>query len=560
MNDVKRTIGIDISTQTITAMLAGVVEEHGSPSELVISSEWMASRPYADEMDRRTPAAWVRLIRECVSELKEKVREAELVESIGIATTFPGLFPILRIGGIDPDLVSLYDNTDDAGTGDPAFEELLGHAESETLNRMWPGNMAIGIVRLVGSAGLRLDDVAVLAPPNTAFACALLDEAGECLDPAELISDFTQTTISGLYDARTAAPAPPGVLDLLNRAVPGQRWEKLGDLLPRAEPSWRNVVPRNSLGAVRVLLGLPKLEAVSIGAGDSALGALALSAGPDTIVNVRGSSDSPAVVVESPRKRTTSRETVLHYPLPSVTSLKDSPWCVVAPMLRSGRVWDWVRALRFPEGGVQADRELEALATDALKRRLRSPEGSLERAPLEFVPALGGERAPDWDPRATGRLAGLIESHGIGDIALAALEGMSVSLHACLSSIETRYAIGPDKLLLVGGPTRNALWNWVTGVFTGKKTFASTFSDASVLGAALIGYAASLDGTHEDGAIAARLLSLARLAADDALIRPTPVEAPDAELAAMEALYREDVGRMLRGGSSSSTRTNPRNR
>ncbi len=560
MAETRWVLGIDISTQTITAMLLGVAEVSGSPSEVVISGDWIASRSYADGADRKTPAAWVGSVRECISELKKKFRETELVESIGLSTTFPGAFPVLRTRGLDPDLVSLYDNTDDGGTADPEFEELLGCAESETLNRMWPGNMAIGMAHLVRSAGLRLEDVAVVAPPNTAFAHALLNECGQRPDPAELVSDFTQTAISGLYDARTGAPAPPGVLDVLKRAVPGQDWGTLADLLPRAEPSWRNVVPKESLDAVRTLTGLPDLKAISIGAGDSALGALALSAGPDVIVNVRGSSDSPAVVVESPRGRTTLRETVLHYPLPSVTSLKDSPWCVVAPMLRSGRVWDWVRNLGFPGGGADADRELEALAVDALKKRLRSPDGSLERSPLRFVPALGGERAPDWDVRATGTLAGLIESHGVGDIALAALEGMSVSLRACLTSIEERYAVEPDRLLLVGGPTRNALWSWVTAILTDKRTFASTFSDASVLGAALIGYAASLDGELNDGAVSERLASAARLAASDPLIRPAPIGAPDSELAAMETQYRADAARIIGAASSSWTQRTPRSR
>jgi len=196
------------------------------------------------------------------------------------------------------------------------------------------------------------------------------------------------------------------------------------------------------------------------------LGCLVLLSGPDTIVNVRGSSDTPALLVNAPRKRRTDRETVLHYPLPTAVSLGECDWCVVAPILRSGRVWDWVRNLRYPDGDAESDSRLEALAVRALKRRLRAPTGSVESAPLKFVPALGGERAPDWDPRATGSITGLIESHDIGDIALAAVEGMSAVLRACIGLMEQRYETTADKLIVVGGPARNALWNWVTGIFT----------------------------------------------------------------------------------------------
>ncbi len=288
-----------------------------------------------------------------------------------------------------------------------------------------------------------------------------------------------------------------------------------------------------------MLLGLPKLRFVTIGAGDSPLGALALFSGSDTVLNIRGSSDSPMISVDTPRPRPTSRETVLHYPMPTIISPSDVPWCAVAPMLRSGRVWDWVRRLRFDTLDANADVELERLATEALKRRLRARAGSLERRPLMFRTALGGERAPDWDPGATGTIEGLVESHGIGDVALAALEGMSRALHGCLLQMESRCGAKPARLLLAGGPARNRLWNWVTQVFTGKETVATAFSDASLLGAAMLGYGASYDGAEVDGAISHRLKLLSEMALCHPLISPAPVEAPDEELAAMERDYME---------------------
>lgn len=539
MTGTRWSIGIDISTQTISAMLIGVMESGVAPAELLVTGAWMSSRPCGGDAERRTPATWVRLVRECLDDLRKTARETEMARAIGVSTTFPGVFLILRGGIVDPGLVSLYDNTDDAGLSGAAFEEAFALAETETVNRMWPGNMAIGLAHLIKSHGLRLEDVDAVVPPNTAFAHALLTAAGHQVSPRTLPSDLTQTTISGLYDSRTAEPLPPAVAKLMDVAAQDGGAEALRGLLSRAEPSWRNVVPAGALSAVRKLLGLPRLEAVSIGAGDSPLGSLALLAGEDTVINVRGSSDSPMLVVPSLKERCGARESVLHYPLPTARTAADSPWCVVAPMLRSGRVWDWVRGLRYPRGDGSADRELEALALEALKRRLRSPKGSLERRPLLFDPALGGERAPGWDPRATGSIVGLIETHTLGDIALAALEGVSAALARCISLMEDRYSVHPDKLLLAGGPARNALWNWVTQVFTGKKTFATTFSDASLLGAAMMGYAASFDGHEDDDAIAERLFSLSRLASGHPLIDPVPVSPPDEECARLEQDYAD---------------------
>jgi sugar (pentulose or hexulose) kinase len=538
-------IGVDVSTQTISAALIGVMEEGSTPRELVISSAWRASRPCAGEVERKTPAVWVRLVRELVAELKRASPEAAQAGSRGISTTFPGVFAILRGGSCDPRFASLYDNTDDAGACSGEFHELLASAEAATLNRMWPGNMAIGLVRLVKSRGLRIEDAAALVPANTAFAYELLGSAGRPVEPGSLPSDLTEAIIGGLYDASTGEPVPGPVADLLEQAVPKMDSERVRRLLPRAVPSWRNVVPDGAVTGVRDLLGLPEVEAVSIGAGDSPLGVLALCPGPETVLNVRGSSDSPMITIDLPHAvgppihrrlaggaKEGRRETVLHYPVPTVTAAADSPWCAVAPMLRSGKVWDWVRRLRFPDDDPHADAELEEQAKAALKRRLTTGT-----APLVFDTALGGERAPDWDSCATGSLTGLVEAHGIGDIALAALEGMSVRLRACIEVMELRYGVEPPNLLLAGGPVRNVLWNWVTGVFVGKNTFATEFSDASLLGAAMVGYAASYDGREPDDAISRRLRTLSEVSARHPLVSPKPVTAPDDELASFQEAY-----------------------
>lgn len=518
MTRIRHVLGIDISTQTITAMLIGVIEDNGAPAELVISSAWTESRSCKDEVSRKSPSVWVELVRECISGLKSKAREVEMAEAIGISTTFPGCFAVGRDGCIDPSFVSLYDNTEDSGIGSGEFEDALGEAEAETVNRMWPGNMALGLVALV-KAGMRLEQVRKIVPPNTAFSYELLKRPGSPADPTSLFSDFTETSISGLYDAHTGQPLPAGVRGLLSKILPKVSMDQLSGLLPTTAPSWRNVIPPEALPDVRELLGLPHLNAVSIGAGDSPLGTLALMGDRDMVINVRGSSDSPMIVVDAPEIRIGPRETVLHYPLPTATAMSDSPWCVVAPMLRSGRVWDWVRSLRFPEGEGDSDAKLEMLALESLR------SGHSVGRP-QFNTALGGERAPHWDSHATGVISGLLESHTIGDIALAALEGMSATLSDCIRLMEERYEVETRRLLLVGGPARNKLWNWITQERTGKTTFATTFSDASLLGAALLGYGAAYDSREPDVSVSRRLIALSKLASGHPLVAPVQVESP----------------------------------
>lgn len=513
MSCTRRVIGIDISTQTVTAMLIEVEEKDGRPAGLVVSDTWIERRTCRDETSRRNPAVWLELVRDCIAGLKTSARQAATAESIGVSTTFPGCLAVFEDGLIDPQFVSLYDNSDDAGVCTEDFEPALALAERETLNRIWPGSMAVGLAHLVKSKRLRLDRVRRIVPPNTAVACQLFREAGCPPDSSALFSDFTQTTVSGLYDARSGEPVPKHVGELLLRAAPGIDLNRVKTLLPNAAPAWRNVIPAGDLGAVRRLLGLPELVSVSIGAGDSALGTLALLGDRQTIINVRGSSDSPTMLVDAPKPCTGGRETVLHFPLPTATRLGDAPWCVVAPMLRSGRVWDWVRNLRFAADDPDADAKLEALAREAFHVKH-------DRPPLQFDTALGGERAPSWDAGAVGSIVGLVESHGIGDIALAALEGMSNRLAECIKLMESRYEVSTSKLVLAGGPARNDLWNAVTKARTGKQTYATTFADASLLGAALLGYAALYDGLQRDHRVSERLLALSRLSATHPCVAP----------------------------------------
>jgi sugar (pentulose or hexulose) kinase len=531
-------IGLDISTQSVTALLAGVNTSGGAPREIVLHEDWRCSRPWASEEDRKRPEVWVQLTRNVILELIGRCPEARQARAIGVSTAFPGVFAVLPGGRIDPRWVSLYDNLEDAGVCSGALEELLAQAEDETLNRMWPGNMAIGLVSLVKCAELRLEQVAALMPPNTAFSHALLACAGVDFDLRELRTDFTQAVISGLYDAMTASPVPEKVAGLLRHCLPGLDVVRLREMLPKAAPSWQNSVPAARVARVADLLSLPDLTAVSVGAGDSPLGALALGASEETILNVRGSSDSPVLAVRMPRPRHTRRETVLHYPLPTAASLTDSAWCVVAPMLRSGRVWDWVKRLRFPDASSEHDLELERLAVNALKRRLRC-----DVPLLSFDTALGGERAPDWDADSTGRIQGLVEDHGIGDIALAALEGVSLRLRACVSQMESRYELRLPRMVLAGGPTKNNLWSWMTGLFLGKDTYRTEFVDASALGAAMLGYGAWVCATIPDGdAKASRCMcALAELAQQHPAVWSIPVAAPDSELAELEPMYRRQI-------------------
>ncbi len=510
-------VGLDISTQSVSALLVGIESADKDVCRLLLDINARAHASFPSESSRKDPDCWVDMLADLIRDLKARHCETSLVESIGVSTTFPGTFPILDDGKVKASAVRLYDNQDvgalDVNDGVPPI------VEHTTANRVWPGTMLAAVCSLLESGQLNLSDTAAILPCNTAFAYTLLSRAGCCPDPRALPSDFTNTVIGCLYDAHSYKPVPEPVAHLIKNVTGSDAGDSLSRMLPRAKPSWTNVIDDECVSRVASLLDLPRLQAVSIGCGDSALGTLPFAARSNQIVNVRGSSDTPIATIDHLRQAGSRRENVLHFPTAYCADPGRDHWHVAAPILRTGRVWDWVKSLRGGEGELDADSRLETLAREAF---LRTPPQSR----LGFTGSLGGERAPLWEPDATASIAGLRPSHGIGDIALAALINLSNRLAQCVDVIRERYDSDFDEMILAGGPTANSLWNWITQTTLGLRVRVTPFTDSTLLGAAILGYGslASLTSTPKD--VADLIRDTAELASTHELVSPKPVERP----------------------------------
>src|SRR6202007_3157290 len=79
---------------------------------------------------------------------------------------------------------------------------------------------------------------------------------------------------------------------------------------------------------------------------------------------------------------------------------------------------------RVVEGGAVSDGgNLYAWARRTLQ--LDGEPGEPDGHGLTFLPLLGGERSPGWNPRASGAIAGLTFDHDGDDLLQAALEGIA---------------------------------------------------------------------------------------------------------------------------------------
>ena len=114
-----------------------------------------------------------------------------------------------------------------------------------------------------------------------------------------------------------------------------------------------------------------------------------------------------------------------------------------------------------------------------------------------FVPDLRGRLSPETDPRARGALFGLRADHDRPALFRAVLEGLAMDTRQTLDVLQDAIGSGPpSEIRVVGGGTRNALLLELKATLYGQRILASEMSEASALGAALLGgLAAGLYGS-----------------------------------------------------------------
>jgi xylulokinase len=123
-------------------------------------------------------------------------------------------------------------------------------------------------------------------------------------------------------------------------------------------------------------------------------------------------------------------------------------------MSTAGSLTRWFRDNLAPRE-VDAERAGGELAYEALSRQAASsPPGSRG---LVMLPYFAGERTPLNDPDARGVIAGLTLSHTRADLYRAVLESVAYGIRHNLEAMR-EVGVSPERILAVGGGTRNQLW------------------------------------------------------------------------------------------------------
>jgi gluconokinase len=105
---------------------------------------------------------------------------------------------------------------------------------------------------------------------------------------------------------------------------------------------------------------------------------------------------------------------------------------------------------------------------------------------LLFHPYLAGERAPLWNADARGSFFGLAMHHRKEHMIRAVLEGVVFNLHSVMQIMEET-GVRAERILASGGFARSLLWRQIMADIFDREVVVGKSTEASCLGAAILG-------------------------------------------------------------------------
>ncbi|MGE5223825.1 MAG: gluconokinase [Omnitrophica WOR_2 bacterium] len=285
------------------------------------------------------------------------------------------------------------------------------------------------------------------------------------------IKDWIFYKLTGAWITDVSLASSTGLFDILKLdwdeqalAIAGIKRHRLPDLAPSFQKAGEVSTQASSLTC------LPEKMPVAAGASDGILANIGSGAyAPGHVIITVGTSGAIRHVFDKPWVDEQER-TWCYVERPGI-------WVSGGAINNGGLALEWVRKHFYP------DFVEEAGYLQLLKDAASVPAGA---ADIYFLPYFTGERSPYWSATARGLIYGLSLEHTRAHIARAALEGVAFCLADVWDALKNSGTMDPPARL-TGGITRDAIWSQITADVLGIPLAAVDASDASVLGAAMVG-------------------------------------------------------------------------
>lgn len=106
---------------------------------------------------------------------------------------------------------------------------------------------------------------------------------------------------------------------------------------------------------------------------------------------------------------------------------------------------------------------------------------------LVYIPWLAGASMPFYDANARGAFIGLTFGHTKADVLRAAMEGVCYEMRSMIDGLEATGLPAFEFCRISGGAARSSLWNQMSADIYGRPVETVTATEATALGAAMIG-------------------------------------------------------------------------
>lgn len=167
----------------------------------------------------------------------------------------------------------------------------------------------------------------------------------------------------------------------------------------------------------------------------------------------------------------------------------------------SGRSFDWAtETFALPDSARLPDGKLNY---KALLKQLEDVKGIQDG--ILYYPHLRGAGAPHWEPKISGSLLGLRDTHTSLNVIRAVLEGLSMQARRIVEMEEMVSNVKVDSVCVVGGSSKNLLWQQIKANVLQKDVELCHEPEATSLGAAML--AAIGDGVYDSIEQASEVLS-----------------------------------------------------
>lgn len=248
-------------------------------------------------------------------------------------------------------------------------------------------------------------------------------------------------------------------------------------LMPEPLPATTNL--GGVTGAAATVTGLPPGTPVILGGHDHLCGSLPVGAfRPGVVLDVTGTWEIVSAAGDEPVLTEPLRQTGLTVQAHVARGVWAS-WASTP----AGESLEWFRKLYGQEEARRAETEGGTDWDYLIAAAAAAPPGA---AGVLFLPHLSGSTCPVVDPRSRGAFAGLRSTTSKGEMVRAIFEGLDYQFLDILAALETGAGIRAERIVAVGGATRNTFWMQNKADVSGRPVEAPQVEEATPLGAAML--------------------------------------------------------------------------